>query len=220
MKRNATGLSFIVLVLLFASSAHAVGFGIYGNFNPMWGTYDGNDANHSDLASLDYSKINIGGGALLDLAVARRSVFNYRVSFGVESVQDVLPGVVTPVAVTYHFSGFRLKLMNSFGFGVVRTAPIRLWMGPQFGFTVLNEGDVNNNGIVSFGPLPGVVAGLNINMGPVLTLGFELNADYQFEVATRAKRSVPESFDASYVGNGGGLNFLVTLMFRANDRYK
>jgi hypothetical protein len=221
MKRNSASICFIVLILFLAPSAHAVGFGIYGNLNPMWGGYDGNDPNRTDLASLDYSKINIGGGFLLDLAVARRALFNYRASFGVEAVQDVLPGVVSPVRVTYHFSGIRLKQMNSFGFGLVRRAPIRFWMGPQVGFTVLNEGDASNNGIVSFGPLSGVVAGLNINMGPVVTLGFEFDVDYQFEIATRAKRSPQESFDASYIGNGGGLNFLVTLMFRTrNDRYK
>jgi hypothetical protein len=220
MKRNTTVLCFVALIFLFASSSHAVGFGIYGNLNPMWGGYDGNDPNRPDLASLDYSKMNIGGGFLLDLAVARRAVFNYRGSFGVEAVQDALPGVVSPVPVTYNFSGFRLKLMNTIGFSVVRKAPIRVWLGPQLGFTFLNEWDAANNGMVSFGPLPGLGAGVNINMGPVVTLGFELDTDYQFEVATRAKRSVQESFDAAYIGNGGGLNFLVTLIFRANDRYK
>jgi hypothetical protein len=221
MKRNAAYFYLIISILFLASSAHAVGFGIYGNFNPMWGGYDGNDASRTDLASLDYSKINIGGGFLLDFAVARRALFNYRVSMGMESVQDVVPGVTSPVTVTYHFSGFRLKLMNSFGFGVVRRAPVRVWLGPQLGFTFLNEWDASSNGIRSFGPLPGLAAGVNINMGPVVTLGFEFDANYQFEVATRAKRSPQESFDASYVGNGGGLNFLVTLMFRArNDRFK
>ena len=221
MKRNTTVLWFIAIIFLFASSSHAVGFGIYANINPMWGTYDPNDPTRTDLASIDYSKINIGGGFLLDLAIARRALLNYRVSFGVEAVQDVLPGVVSPVAVTYNFSGFRLKLMNSFGFGVVRRAPIRVWLGPQLGFTFLNEWDAANNGMVSFGPLPGLGAGVNINLGPVVTLGFEFDVDYQFEVATRAKRSPQESFDASYIGNGGGLNFLVTLIFRTkNDRYK
>jgi hypothetical protein len=217
----AAGLCSVALVLFIASSAHAAGIGVYGNFNPMWGGYEGNDPDHTDLASLDYSKINIGCGFLLDLAVARRALFNYRVSMGMESVQDVLPGVTSPVVVTYHFSGFRLKLMNSFGFGVFRRAPVRLWLGPQLGFSFLNEWDADKNGITSFGPLPGLGAGMNVNMGPVVTLGFEIDADYQFEFATRAKRSAQDSFDASYVGNGGGLNFLATLMFRGrNDRFR
>ena len=221
MNRNSTSLCFLVLILLFASSSHAVGFGIYANINPMWGTYDPNDPTRTDLASIDYSKINIGGGFLLDLAVGRRGLLNYRGSFGVEAVQDALPGGVSPVPVTYNFSGFRLKLMNTIGFSLVRRAPIRVWLGPQLGFTFLNEWDAANNGMVSFGPLPGLGTGVNFNMGPVVTLGFEFDVDYQFEIATRAKRSVQESFDASYVGNGGGVNFLVTLMFRAkNDRYK
>lgn len=113
----------ILAVLVTAESAYPLGLGAYGFVRK------GREAAH--LSSFSY-------GLLLDTALARDTLFNFRyqVGFGTTMQNE--------------------DIFGSFGFGIVRTEHLRFWLGPQIGMSFKQRDTF---------PMPtfGAVLGLNVN---------------------------------------------------------
>lgn len=200
----------IVLCVFLASSAMAVGIGFYTGYgkgstdweiDDDWNTYD-----------LNAESERVGFGFVLDTAVAKDRIFNYRLKLGYEDRIDKFD------------DGDKVKLKgfvwsNAFGFGVVRTPVFRLWLGPQLDVSYYKghpEGydnfDIRLVGI-GFGP----VIGANINIGSVVTLS--LDGGFQFKscggIGEDNNNYYYEDYDIW--DDTGFVNFAV--IFRFGDRY-
>ncbi len=118
-------LSVILLSLLAGFPAYGAGFGAYfsvGGGATMWDT-----GNYSNKSNDTY----VGGGILIDTAIARDKLFNYRVTLGMDSMTNRF--VDGDFSLTEK-GNIRGSLVNTFGFGVYRSDRFRVWLGPQVGF--------------------------------------------------------------------------------------
>ncbi len=98
------------------------------------------------------------------------SVFNYRMELGLtnlhSSYEDTYGFPFSQYTYTAWEDSLALTTVHYFGFGVVRTRNVRLWLGPQITF----GGWLTNKTGVYAGI--GFAIGLNINIGDVFTLAF------------------------------------------------
>ena len=141
MHRNAARVSnttlltrglFLGLVALFwANSAAAIGLGGYFEYRRGWGEYDSlisciGSSCFTLPVSGDWDRSTYGGGFLLDTNVAGNRVFNYRLSIGYVGTEET-----SRLTGTTDLDG--LLINNTFGFGVLRTSKVRLFLGPMIG---------------------------------------------------------------------------------------
>ena len=105
---------------------------------------------------------------MLDTTIAEDRLFNYRLQLAlVDSSYDNLD--LDGIAVT-----------NTFGFGVVRTSVIRVWVGPQLAFKVL-EGKGNSDAVLvglELGPAVGINIHIASSMSIVAELGYRFGSSY------------------------------------------
>jgi len=196
MKKLCMILMLVFSTVCIASNAFAFGLGLYG-------TGGGGTAT------------NFGGGFWLDTCLADDSIFNYRMSFGVDT--NDYSGISQ--------KGARLHLFNDFGFGVVRNSYMRLWLGPQ----LLVAGVFSGAKGVNVGL--GLAVGLNINVGDYVSLCIEGagRGMVYYRNYTSTEPNIPyimatgkyavEDIDHSESDIGGGFTFSIGVMFRINDRY-
>ncbi|MEI6970105.1 MAG: hypothetical protein WCL44_01190 [bacterium] len=174
----------VVLLALIQCRVLATGIGpsvSYGLGNQDWADEHGT----TDLSS-------IGLGFVLDTAVARDSLFNYRLEIGYERRQDTFDNDFT-------FDTDLLVLNNTFGFGIVRSHVVRVWLGPQlriFGGTG-SGGNTSggNTDVTMLGAAAGLALGANFHLGDVVSLC--ISSSFLYSVA-----SAESSFTYTYDGYG------------------
>jgi hypothetical protein len=163
-----TALASIVLV---ASAANAIGLGAYFEYGR------GIAQQESGLGfDLDFKENKYGVGFALDTAVARNRLFNYRLNFGYQRSSrefDIGPGA------NVDLNGFTLNQM--FGFGVLRTRNLRLWLGPslRLGIDFVDE-DIPRANWLDLGIGGGLAAGLNVHTGSIGSAAFTLGYQYLY----------------------------------------
>jgi len=207
-----TGLFFAAMIMV-SSPLMAIGLGAYTT---------GSAASYSCTLYDDYDSTfdldvsQFGAGFVLDTAVAKDRVFNYRLN--VE-----LTGLSAETESGSAYDGFAFNVFNTFGFGIVRTEKVRFWLGPQIGFGYFYADKPTDYGYyetytssiegatVSVGPM----AGININIGPVVSLCFDagLRASFIFGGI--------DTYDDYYDFDGSGAEFVVHagIIFRIHDKY-
>ncbi len=136
-----------VAVLSLPISTFAAGFGFF-----LGGT-----ESKLDVGPSTYSYNTALVGLTLDSNVAANRVFNYRL--------DLYYGAGDHDGVTSDMFGMN----HTFGFGVVRTRPVRVWLGPQIGM-YYESGDDIWDSWDAYGFNIGPAIGINFNMGPVVSL--------------------------------------------------
>ncbi len=110
-----------IVCALSATPAFAIGLGVYGNYSAGRSYWD-----FKNSGSTDENHSYYGGGVVFDTAVARDSLFHYRLGIGYDKV------------VHDSYSDFgdlklnRIVVSNTFGFGIFRSEDTRLWLWPQF----------------------------------------------------------------------------------------
>lgn len=217
MKRTVFLSLCLVAVLGFGlSDAMAVGLGVYGGLssgNSDWTTDD-------NYGSYDF-KMDSGhteAGLVLDTAVAKDRLFNYRLNLGY-------------LKSTYKDdSGDKLELdgfamTHSFGFGVLRTENVRLWLGPQLRFSYVTgspKGGSDNYSQFGVGIAP--VLGININLGPVVTLavdgGYRFSSYFgTYDYTNYSYSGYSYSDTGSYTVSEQTPFVNVSLIFRMGDKY-
>lgn len=150
------GLS-VVCLMLCAAPASASSFGISANGAFAFSTF--NLARSS--SSVDYSG---GAGFVLDTAVGEGR-FNYRLNFGYDNVIDSGSRFVTGPSM------HRIIISNAFGFGLIKTEKVRIWMGPEVGLSCQFNTYRDRKFFVIF--QAGAVLGINLNAGNGFTFSVE-----------------------------------------------
>jgi hypothetical protein len=207
--------------VLFISDAHAFGIGLfyqYGGGSSNWTMeYDENYYNGSyhDDWSEDYDgdKTRKAFGFVLDTTIARDMLFNYRLQIGYETWEDEVDDFDT-------FDMDGITMTHDFGFGVLRTPYVRLWLGPELKFAY-TTGSLDSDEHVDVYSLTygiGPVMGANFNIGPTVTLGIKGGYLFQGFVGTvdNDRYSTYEN-DFDFHGHTDELYFDICILFRFGD---
>ena len=164
---------------------------------------------------LEYDINHIGFGFVMDTRVARAGVFNYKLNLGYESVD---------YGFTNDEKFGRISLDNTFGFGVLQTRVVRLWIGPQVRLAYMRynyEYDSGSTEINIFGLGLAPVFGANFNFGDVVSIcpelgyrfefyGGQISSEYDFYYDT-------ETNDDSYIRFNKEFFIKLSIIFRIND---
>ncbi len=198
----------IVVMLTFAQgNAMALGLGFYGSLQAGEGDweFENNFGPDDNFDGGDLTRL--GFGFVLDTAVLKDRLFNYRLDIGFERFDADLGD--TPV--TAELVGIAAD--NSFGFGVLRTEKVRLWLGPRVRVAAYG-GDFNNDAsidiaLVEFGV--GGVFGANFKVGPTVVLGVETGIMFSGYAGEREN-----AFGVSndFTGSSGNLFLNGVVLFR------
>jgi hypothetical protein len=172
----------IALSLLFISSSlYAFGLGLYGT--AAKGTTDWTFTNTNTSTNTEWERSSDvskrGLGFTLDTTLAFDQLFNYRLQMGYTKIKIDMESGSDVKGNEYH-------LYNSFGFGVFRSEIVRVWLGPQIGFGWIkaerqdfpNGAVVNSNEFFSFYFSYGIIAGINFNIGDIITIA--VDGGYRF----------------------------------------
>jgi hypothetical protein len=155
--------------------------------------------------------------------VAKNKIFGYRLKLGYNRfiVENSASGAMSePLHAP--------NAVQTFGFGLARNETIRFWIGPQLGvYYIFGEHSYSSFEVIPIGfsytfiPYEGTVKysylgldlmialGLNINIGNMFTIFFDLAFGY----TGRFNLELPE------VGHGIGAQISMGFMFRIKDRY-
>lgn len=195
----------IGLVCMFGiSSASALGLGAY--YNTGWGDgeieYDDTDI----TVDIEPDHKTRAIGFVLDTNVAKDSVFNYRLNVSLDTIE--------------FDSGFEADgyvMDHTFGFGVLRTQFVRLWIGPQINLAYYTDDydhgynyyDDDDFDMFGFGVGPAI--GVNFNPGDYVS--FTVTSGYKYMLLFGS------TGDEDYTGYEGQYYINFGMMFRINDTY-
>ncbi len=158
-----------------------------------------------------------GGGLVVDTAVARDKLFNYRFTLGCDQ-ENGFQYIDKPVPYTFRLmtmnSGpttltmdqtrslfykskqqikpLSIKMSHAFGFGVLRTQIVRLWLGPELSVSGMIDKTFNVKRLWGIRGGLGLILGLNINPGDLVTLSFTASgrAEYAYRCSSYKKYSI------------------------------
>lgn len=209
-------LSFQILIaffvtLFFVSSASALGLGFYGSLGSGSGDLEVDPEAGTDY-EFDTDNEHRSFGFVLDTAVAKDKVFNYRLQVGLDKWEEEN----SDTGDKFEIDGFVVE--NDFGFGVVRRESFRLWLGPtlriEYGEGIYN--DNTDEEAAFFGIGVGPVIGVNFNFGRIFTLG--LKSGYLFEGYGGAGKDLFEG--DRYTISSRQIFINAAIIFRINDTFK
>jgi hypothetical protein len=196
---------FFAMSLIFFCTSHAqaVGLGFsVGTGSEEWENDVYNNGNR------EVSNV----GFVVDTAVARNKVFNYRFTF-LKEENNADGG-------NLDMQGYAMT--HDFGFGVVRTKNVRLWLGPELKASYYedltqNNGRTTTGDVVGFGAGP--VIGLNVNLPQVVS--FTFTAAYHIIGFYAGGDSYYDSNTGTYVdtvdADSNGLYLNIGVIFRINE---
>jgi len=176
---------FGILFATMSGNAFAAGLGFFGTFEGGSGDDWEIDTNsQGSLKDIDSDVARFGVGFVFDTAVAKDKLFNYRLNAALVGVDIELTHDLFPDKADVDLVG--LALDNTFGFGVLRTEKVRLWIGPRVrvGFYV---GDVEEDDVTAAEFGIGGALGANFHVSPTVSLGVEtgfMYSGYAGEVET------------------------------------
>ncbi|MDH5324932.1 MAG: hypothetical protein OEZ68_16060 [Gammaproteobacteria bacterium] len=215
MKLKAIVISTILLLIPVSGFSLGLGMTVGSgteDWEDTWGL--GNDYNHSGDRELSHF------GFVIDSAVAKTTIFNYRLSIVSEdnNVVDDGDGL--------YMSGMALN--NDFGFAVVRKRAFRMWVGPRVKLAVYDDLERvgSPNGVDTYGSVTGFgigpVVGFNFNLPRVATfsittgfLAMEYFGDYVAwnpSGLTRNTNDVETNSISSFIN--------ISVLFRVRDQYR
>jgi len=200
-------LAVLCLAVLGAREVSALSVGIYGQYKTAAAEIHSHYMDPDPMLlgweeDADAERSFFGFGLLLDTAVAKDTLFNYRLQLGIASGSISIDGAkyIKSIFMTdYH-------MYHSFGFGIVRTDGLRLWIGPQLGLgqargSYSYAGKSGMKYIETFASI-GAVLGLNAHVSERVSLGFTGGARNNF---TEVNYSTDNDLHFVYNGSNGGL---------------
>ncbi len=208
-----------MVLLLMASigttKVEAIGLGVYGTTGSGSGSFKLDESGGTtDEGDVDVKQT--GFGFVLDTAVAKDKVFNYRLNVGIEEVDlDFKPDDTSQV---YPWESDRFVVTQDFGFAVFKREIVRLWLGPELKLSYETGQEVADPTVEAwlFGIGVGPVLGANFNFGPVFTLG--LKGGYLFEGYAGQMTQSGSDDDTLTMSNGNAFLNL-SAIFRIKDSY-
>jgi hypothetical protein len=224
MRQIFTLLLLILLMAVFAiNEAGAVGIGIQ---IPVTGSGKTKITYNSDFL-LSYQADNeyefdykyAGGiGLVLDTRVARKGLFNYRLGLGYENTTYDFIDEDEAAGIYY--------LDNSFGFGIVQTKIVRIWLGPQLRLALLGysrEYDRFKLEVAGVGFGIGPVLGANFNFGNFITAALDLG--YRSNGFSGTAKATFDTFDylddeSDFTLSQTGFFLNLSVLFRIGDVFE
>ena len=203
------------LLLAMPMVASAAGMGVYVPFGVSNSSSVTGDF-YDNTTDKDYESA-IGLGIAFDSNIGKDKLFNYRL--GVEYM-NVGVDNVNGFASEQDYG--RLNFVNTFGFGVLRTKTVRLWVGPRvnIGWNWTTENNAGGTTIdyaeaaFELGIAPAV--GVNVNLGRVVSLGFDV--DYRFAALYGAWSTNFD--DDTYTGTINGPTARAYVLFRFGEEFQ
>ena len=204
------------LLLAMPMVASAAGMGIYiplsvANSSSETISYDSSFIADQDV-DYDYDP-SLGFGLAFDSNIGKDKLFNYRLGLEYMKVNvDNRNGIASDN------SYLRYNIVNTFGFGVLRTKNVRLWVGPRINVAwSLDTGDYGYTDLgFELGVAPAV--GVNINLGPVVSLAADI--DYRFAYVAGAFDSDGLSTGGTYSGSATGPTARFYVLFRFGEEFQ
>jgi hypothetical protein len=212
-----------LLVGVFASgSAQAIGFGVYFEYGHAWGNQDREiDPFGSATINQNFEADQFGGGFALDTAVAKDTLFNYRLNVGYQFTDRMYEGSFSGLPRKVESHGFSLN--NIFGFGVYRSELMRVWLGPSIRFSTNFHSDfdgfLGDVDVATIGVGGGLATGINFHTGTIGSASLSLGYQYLYSGEIRSV----EVLDDSRINSGGEhvLAVNVSYFFRSRgDRFR
>jgi len=204
-----------ILLLPIIAQASGVGFYI-----PMAASSSSSmeDADSGYVRDLDY-KSSVGLGFVYDSNVGMDEMYAYRL--GLEYMKVGIDKVNSHT-YTGDMEFTRLNMVHTFEFGLVTTKNVRFWVGPRINLAY--QGASEQEGTSSydesnfeFGIAPAL--GTNINLGSVVSLGFDV--DYRFTgifgTWISEDSSINYSKDGTNSGTAKGLTARLYVLFRFGE---
>jgi len=218
----------LALLLSVPMMVHASGMGFYipvsvGDTSNLTVSEDGLYADY-DMTQ-NYAS-TAGIGLVFDSNIGKDKLFNYRVALEYQSttVDSTEAAGSTEDCNTYHCEKIRLNFVQTFGFGVLRTETVRLWVGPRINMAWNSRSDSTDIGsgytfteseyALELGIAPAV--GINVNLGRLVSLGADL--DYRYAIASGAWDDFGSS--GTYVGSTTGATARFYVMFRFGETFQ
>jgi hypothetical protein len=195
---------------LLATSAQAVGLGVYLEYLPAGGYLE------DPPVEYDYDTNKVGVGFVLDTNVAKDQIFNYRFNLGYQHSKR-----------EYDF-GFKEKyngvtMNHAFGFALYTNPSLRLWAGPaiRLGVDVLDE-DMVDVSVFNFSAGGGPQVGLNWHVGDRVSIALSAAYQYLYVGQFWVYEDDYDDYDTEDYDGGQHLGTLnLTFFFRsAGDRYR
>jgi hypothetical protein len=159
MKKLNVLITVAFLLIWSAPAALATGFGYYGTvgqgtlrFDNGWFASDAHGTSRQDTKLL-------GAGMVLDTAVARNRVFNYRLNVGYEKLK------VDNVQIYETDRLESLVIDQDFGSAVYMSDTARIWFGPELRVLIAHD---------EFAMGVGPVLGINLHTGKEATVALKL----------------------------------------------
>jgi len=218
----------LALLLTMPAVVNAGGIGLYVpisfgdttdvSVTPDFGAKDDFDA------TLEY-KSTAGFGLTYDSNLGKDKLFNYRL--GLEWMTRTLDTTKVD-GTSYNCDGdcdmSRFQIVQTFGFGVLRTEMVRLWVGPRINLGYNYADQVNGsvetkNFNLEAGIAPAV--GINLNFGRWFAIAADL--DYRFAYTGGARTSsytigADETYSYSGSNNGATMRLYAILKFGEDYR--
>lgn len=141
--------------------ATASGFGFYGSSSSGSSLWDNNAA--KDQEDEEFNADSSEFGLVFDSNTSRNNLFNYRLNLGY--LRSTYAHENSDLNYKIRLGGFAIN--NTFGFGILRTAPVRVWFGPQIGFS-WQSGSDNQKMVADLSQYAASIApvlGMNVNIG-------------------------------------------------------
>ena len=220
----------IVLACLIASplTLSAAGIGLYvpyslGDTMEVTVTPDNSTPDFDQTTEYDSA---LGLGLMFDSNLGKDKLFNYRLGleFMNRKVDTVSSGGVTRSCTGDACDMFRFQIVQTFGFGVLRTEMVRLWVGPRInlGYNYQNDEEAlftQTNVNFEVGIAPAV--GINLNFGRYFALSADL--DYRFSGVGGGYTydlNGGTSVTNSYKGSNNGATLRVAAIFKFGEDFQ
>ncbi len=211
-------LAAFTLLAITSLPVYGAGLGFYGSFNYGYNLFEekvmsgtGSDDCGEDLKCIDTYQMGYNAGIAIDSNVSMDKAFNYRLYLGFGQVNREFTGDVK--ARINMFDG---SMTHTFGFSLVRKKAVRFYLGPQLALGYSwGKSPVDRRYYDEIRAMLGPVFGLNINIGPCLTLFWDFGG--------RMGYLIGNSRGYEFNGNLTGFSFeaftSAGVMFRIKDSY-
>jgi len=193
-------LSFIILT---SSNAEALGLGLYGTYGSGSETWEYRDIS----GKFNYDSSSKGFGLVLDSNVAQNNIFNYQLNIGYtqKEGQSDLPALTGG------------SMSHDFGFGLVRTKDLRLWVGPEIKIAFYS-GSKSSMKYYKYNYGIGPVVGLNVHLGKVVTLALKGGYMFNFGIGIIDYQDDKKE-NSGFISNGREPFITFAIIFRINDNF-
>ena len=207
----------VSLLLALPMMASAAGMGVYVPFSVGDSATISNSPDYGvdEDFDIDY-KPSLGFGIAFDSNIGKDKLFNYRLGLEYSKVEvDTFDGHSCTSGCDF---GTKINIVNTFGFGVLRTEMVRLWVGPRINIGWTFDTYDNNGARAEFelGVAPAV--GVNVNLGRLVSLAADV--DYKFATGFGAYDS-DDTFDGgSYTASKTGATARFYVLFRFGEEFQ